>query len=304
VRLRKTLIAVIFAATALMTAGAYAQRVQEWDETFEARERVRINTISGDVEIVKGGADKILVHIRSSYRPADSFEPKMRERRNAVYLEEEMYGSNRGNAVWTITVPEGTIIDFKTASGDMRIADMKGAFSASSASGDFYIEKCSGEFDFNTASGDIELVNCTGYFDASTASGDIDIDDCQGEFDVNTASGDVEGIEVTFTDESRFNTASGSVEIVLAQTVEHDLEISTASGRVILDYNGHPMKGHYEFISKHRNGRVSAPFDFDEEHVERFRRWGDRYVRQTYTKDSDTPYIELSTASGKVSLHE
>jgi len=88
----------------------------------------------------------------------------------------------------------------------------------------------------------------------------------------------------------------------LAQTSEFDLDVSTASGRATLDYDGNPIKGFFEMVSKDRRGRIKCPFDFEDE--ERFDRWGDTYVRKTFTREGNEPRITIQTASGRATLIE
>ena len=140
-------------------------------KTYPAKERIRINTISGDCVVHGEDVDEITVTVEDSYRPRDSFEPRFSERGNVLKLNEEMFGSNSGSSRWTLTVPANTEIKFTTASGD---------FIAFGLTGDVVV---------NTASGDIELTECTGECDMNTASGDIEVRDCGGEMDLKSASG-------------------------------------------------------------------------------------------------------------------
>ena len=252
--------------------------------TFDAKERIKVSTVSGDLIIKRGGSNEIKVEVNNEYSPRDSFEPQMRESGKTLKLTERIYGSNSGSSTWTVTVPDGIEIDFSSASGDMSVSDMTGEFTGSTASGDF-------EFD-----------QCRGVWEISTASGDFDFTDCEGEFEISTASGDIDGTDVVIESESSFSTASGRVNVRLAKSSEYDLRLGTASGRATLDYGGNAIKGTFEFVAKVRGGRISAPYDFDDEDT--FRKWGDRYVRKTFTKGSDDPLITIETASGKVALKE
>lgn len=270
--------------------------------SFDGIEVIRINTISGDCIVRKSATDQVEVEVIWSYRPRDSFEPKFRERGKVLRLNEDMYGSNSGRSTWTLTVPDGIEIRFSTASGDMELVGLSGEFSAETASGDIQAEDCKGEFDLSSASGDVDLIGCEGMFHVSTASGDIETSSCQGEFELSTASGTVEADGVVINEASSFSTASGRVRVTLAETSEYDLRVSTASGRATLDYGGNPVKGYFEFTSRDRNGRIVSPFDFDDE--ESFRRWGDRYVRKWFTRETDSPQIFIETASGKAVLRE
>ncbi|UCD64932.1 MAG: DUF4097 family beta strand repeat protein, partial [Candidatus Zixiibacteriota bacterium] len=257
------LLLLVVMAVLLLVLSAQAGSKKELVKNFEAKEYVKVSTVSGDCIIRKGEPGKITVEVNSSVRPSDAFEPKFRERSNSLVLEEEMYGSCYGESEWILTVPEGTRVKFSTASGDLLVEDMKGDFEASTASGDAEIVNCRGEFEFSTASGDVEMTGCSGDFHLETASGEIDFDDCQGYFNVSTASGDIEAVNVTLEGRSAFSTASGTSRVVVAASPEHDLKVSTASGRAILDYNGNTLTGRFELIAKERSGDIDAPFDFD-----------------------------------------
>lgn len=244
--------------------------------------------------------------------------------------------SMSGDVSWTLTVPADTEIEFSTASGDIVASGLTKSIEASTASGDIKLENIKADVDISTASGDADLVNLDGDIEISTASGDIDIKEAEGEIELATASGDIdaEGIRgeidlgaasgdisisdsrgtfdigcasgdidvkgVTIEGASEFSAASGDVKVSLAETCKYDLELSTASGDVLLDYNGNDIKGFFEFTAHKRRGKIVCPFDFDEE--EEFEEHGETYVRKSFSRGGDTPEIDLSTASGKAVL--
>lgn len=304
----------------VLSMSALAARKEVVEKTFDVKESVRINTVSGDCIIKQGDVDKIHVHLIHTYRPSGSFEPEFEERGKVLRLSENHYESNSGSSVWTITVPADTRIRFSTASGDFEADGLKGNLDAETASGDMLMENCTGRFDFETASGsilvencegefefssasgDISIENCNGTFELESASGNVEIEDCEGEFEASVASGDVEAEGVVITAASSFETASGDVDVVLGASSEYDLVLSTASGSATLDYDGHPINGSFEFEAGGRRGRIVAPFDFDKE--EEFERWGEDYVRKSFKHGSDGPLIAIETASGKARLIE
>lgn len=248
----------------------------------------------------------------------------------------ERHHYTSGEIIWTLTVPADTEIEFSTASGDIIASGLTKSIEASTASGDIVLEDMKADVDISTASGDADLVNLNGDIEISTASGDItiknsggdielstasgdikaagvsgevdlgaasgdiSISDSKGTFDVGCASGDIEVKGVTIKGESEFSVASGSVEVSLAETCEYDLELSSASGNVTLDYNGNDVKGFFEFTAHKRRGKISCPFDFDKE--EEFEEGDETYVRKSFSRGGSTPEIELSTASGKAVL--
>lgn len=267
-----------------MSFSAYSGNTGETTRTFDKKESVVLNTIAGDCIIKKGDNDKVEVAVLNKYSPRDSFEPIFRERDHELRLEEKLYGSNSGGCTWIITVPDGTEIDFSSASGGMTISNY------------------SGEIHTSTASGGFELVNCTGYFDMNTASGDYEIENCRGEFNINTASGDIDAYGIIITDKSNFGSASGDVKVHLGATAEYDLSVGSASGRATLDYNGNPLKGFFEFTCKKRGGRVDSPVDFDEEGT--FRKHGELYMLKSFAVEGENPFIAIGTSSGRATLKE
>lgn len=277
-------------------------KTREISKTFDAKEYVKINTVSGDCTIREGEPGKITVNVFSAVRPYENFEPEFSERTNSLVLKENMYGSCSGESRWEVTVPKGTRVKFSTASGNFTVEDMDGDFRAETASGDIEVHRCTGEFNISTASGDMAFTYSQGEIELSTASGEIEMQDCRGFFTVSTASGDIDATGVTLDGSSSFTTASGAAQVVVASTPEYNLKVSTASGRATLDYNGNALKGNFEMIAKVRSGRIDCPFDFD--NVEHFRRWGDEYVSKSFTRDTDSPDILVTTASGKATLRD
>lgn len=296
------LILVSFLAVIFLSVNAYPDKDLELSETYDNIDRIKIKTVAGDCIISKGEGKTVTLEVVNSYRPRDSFEPRARVSGNTLRLTESIHGSNSGSSTWTLTVPDGIEIEFSTASGNMSVTGLDGYFGASTASGDVDFENCSGEWDISTASGEITVDNCQGEFSLSSASGDIMVDNCRGEFNVSTASGSVEAEGVVLNDESSFSTASGEVDVALGKSAEYDINVGSASGSAVLDFGGHPIQGLIEMESKIRSGRIDCPFDFDDE--ETFRRGGDKYIRKTVTKGSDTPSIRIGTSSGRAVLRE
>ncbi|UCE06332.1 MAG: DUF4097 family beta strand repeat protein [bacterium] len=301
----KKLLNVSFLITFLASAifvNLSATEKQEITKTFDKKESIDMRFVSGDCHVKRGADDKIHVHLVYRINPPDAFEPVFQEKGDKLVLKERFHDSSSGSSTWTLTVPNGIEIQFKSASGDFEIADLKCEIKVSTASGDVSIENSDGEFDVNTASGDVTIDNSKGEFDINTASGEIDVNSGSGEYSLNTASGDIDGKEVLVEEESSFSAASGDVYIALAKSPAYDLKLSSASGDAILNFNGNPIQGYFELTSKVRSGRIKSPFKFDNE--EEFYRNDQLYVKKSFTKDKDTPIIRISTASGKAELRE
>ncbi len=296
----------------------FAQDQKEIHKTFEAKNKVRIETVSGDCTIRSGDRNEIKVDVLYSVHPEDAFEADIQERSDEIKIKERWHGRSSGKVTWTITVPKGTDIRFSTASGDLSIDGIENEIEASTASGDITITNSQGKLEISTASGDVEVFDTTGEFDLSTASGDVKafdvsgeieistasgdirVKNSRGEFDLSCASGDIEVSGITLEDESSFSTASGDIEVGLAESLKYDLECSAASGDVELDYNGNEIKGFFEFTTKKHSGNIRSPLDFDTE--EEYERGGRTYVKKSFSIGGSKPRILLSSSSGDVVL--
>ena len=285
-------------------AMAQGKKVQE---TFKGVERIQVRTVSGDCIVKKGSSNRIDVDLFYDVEPEGAFDHEMELRGTTLRIRERWHGSStHGIVTWTLSVPEEVEIEFSTASGELEIRNVSGDFEASTASGDILVENSKGEFEFNTASGEITMDECEGEFDLSTASGDIEGRLLKGMFEMSTASGDIDVRQSEGTFE--LSCASGSVEatdivvddVILGKTAEYDLELSSASGRVVLDYNGNALKGYFEFTARKDRGRIMSPFKFDNE--EEFERNDYTYVRKSFTKNGGSPRVTLRAASGRVTL--
>ena len=311
---------VVVAAVILLTAGSLtlAARENEVHKEFDGVKSVRLRTVSGDCIVKTHRSDKVVVDLFYDVDPEGAFDYEMDERRGRLVIKERWKGSSSGDVNWALTVPEGVDVEFTTASGDLEVTGPVGEVEASTASGDIELDNANGDIEVSTASGDVTIIGGDGELKVSTASGDvnaekiagdaristasgeIEISDSKGIFELSCASGEITAEDIVVEGSSTFSTASGSVKVILAETAEYDLSLSAASGDVTLDYNGNPVKGYFEFKSRKRRGRITCPFDFDEE--EEYERWDQTYVWKWFSKGGDEPEISLSTASGKITL--
>jgi len=287
---------------ALWPKYVFADPDREITKKFDSKERVEIKTLSADCLIKKGNSTEIILEAVSDYYPQAAAELKIKDRDKVLYLTEIVYGSIDGSAIWTLSVPDGIEIDFKSTSGGLEIFDLQGDFSANTASGGYKLLSCQGRFDFSTASGDYEVDNCEGKFDIHSASGNLHIDNCKGRFDASSASGNVRAGNLTITDRSSFGSASGNAEVVLGETPQFDLSVGSASGDAMLDCAGHQLKGYFEISARRRGGRIKASVDFDE--TEEITKNDQVYTVKSFTKGDRYPKISVGTSTGKAEFIE
>lgn len=76
------------------------------------------------------------------------------------------------NGALRLQLPEGSKVDVKTASGDVRVHDLKSDVSVVTASGDIAVKQARSLY-VQSVSGDIELHDISGTVDAKTTSGEL-----------------------------------------------------------------------------------------------------------------------------------
>lgn len=258
------------------------------DETaweFDNIKLIKVKTLSGDCVIEKADDGEVSVNVVNRYNPRKACKTSIWNDDETLEITEEITGTGSGRStVWTLRVPDDIEVEFFSTSGGVSISNVKGKFSG------------------NTASGSFKFVNCGGEFEFSTASGDYDIRDCSGMFKIASASGDIEAVGLELDANSTLASASGSVNVKMGKTPEHDLNIGSASGKAILDYGGNPLVGYFEFEANARTGDIESPVDFDDE--ETFYKNDQRYVRKWFAVGDNGPDITIGTGSGRAVLRK
>jgi len=335
-KIMKNLKTSLFIVSLLLSLSIVTYAQKEINKTFDAKEILKMSTVSGDCTIKKGTSDKIIINLIYTYSD-DCFEYIFKEKENYLSVEEDFHGNNcKGKSEWTITIPANISVKFNSASGDLIINNVDNNLSANTASGDIEIKNIGKEVDINTASGNIKLENINGDSEISSASGDITARDCKdglkvstasgsiyatnvigeieltsasgnielngakGKFSAKAASGNVKAENIELSGESNFSSASGDVEVILSETTTYDLKLSSASGNSVLDFNGNEIKGFFEFSARVDKGKIISPIKFDKEEI--IEKHGKDYHLKSFTKGEDSPIVKIKTASGKAEL--
>lgn len=310
------ILAALFIATAV-----YGQKTI--NKTFDGIEDIRISIASGNAIIKKGTGQQVKITVEYTYDD-DEYEPTFDQDGSRLRIKEEFERrgrwNNRGRSEWTLEIPDGLTMDLNTGSGNIEISgleieleansgsgnleiqDINGHSRLSTGSGNIYVETLQGELRANTGSGNIRVRSANGDTDLNTGSGNIRIADSEGGMSVNTGSGGIDATGVAITDNSRFSTGSGSIEVVLSAELNSDISLSTGSGSATLDFNGQPIAGRFTMEASSKNG-ISAPFRFDKEYEEDGRSgWrgrNKRYVKEATVGSKDIR-IDMSSGSGSV----
>ncbi len=287
-------------------------------ETFTGIEKISISTSSSDCILKKGASDAVQVDLEHNY--SGSYDPDIYKEGNRLVIKErfERNSSVRGSGTWTLTIPDDLDIRFNSGSGSLEASDLNFELDMNTGSGYIELSAVKGELKFNTGSGDITLSKVDGEFDANTGSGSFKVTDAKGDLrfntgsgnvrlrdviasvSANTGSGNVNAVNMSLTGRSSFNTGSGDAIVTLNTSLKHDINVNSGSGDAEVDFSGNVISGLVEMKANKKNGRISAPFDFDEvEEIDQGSgRWNQTVVKKTAKLGSEDIRIRISTGSG------
>jgi hypothetical protein len=309
----------LFTTSSPSAGGAGGQSHQlEISRQLPAEARLAVELVSADCVIESAAGSVIRLEVLHSYGE-DRYQVDARERNGELQLRERfLRGSARGSATWRITVPPATEVLFSSASGDLESRGDYLALDASSAAGHISVQGLTGRILINTASADlrlrevagqlflttvsgrVEISGFNGRLDLRTVSGDVELEGLAGEIAVVTTSGSIDVSELDLSGECSFNSASGDIDVKLAETPVFDLSLTSASGKVELDLNGNDMAGTYVFSALEHAGRIESPVGFNRQEV--FVHAGQTYVRSSFTRGPALPTVTLATAAGSAKL--
>lgn len=219
----------VAAALIPLALGASAVAAQDsdtfrWTGTLAEGRTVFLHNVNGEVRIEAGSGNAVEVRGNKSWRRGDPERVRIEARSNArgdVVIcamwrdrdscdEDGISGSGRRNDSWNdrndvkvefvVVVPAYAHVDVNTVNGDVEVKELRGTVKA------------------NTVNGDVEAASSGGPVEARTVNGSI------------TARGQISstGLE--------YSTVNGSIELVLPQNSNADVDLSTVNGRVTSDF--------------------------------------------------------------------
>lgn len=143
---------------------------------------------------------------------------------------------------YDITAPTGTALNLHSASGDIVVHQVGRYLSASSSSGDLRVHGISGPVELSTASGAIELEQTgQGEVKAKSGSGDINIHGLNGSLTARDGSGDINA-DGRLVGGGNLADGSGDIKLHLPADARFNLEASTGSGDIHVNYPGAPRQ--------------------------------------------------------------
>jgi hypothetical protein len=251
-----------------------------FNSTYAAIDTVQISGHNSDF-IVSGGTDDSISIFLTYTNDPEIWEYGIDEGENYMLIREGFTVSGNtptptSDALWEITLPGGTEIIFLASSAQLSILD------------------------------------CEGQFDIHAASGDIRIDNSNGTFEVGTASGEIGAYNITLGDSSSFISASGDVNVGLSGGQDYILKLHATSGNAVLDFNGNPVLGYFEFSARADDGRIISPYAFDHEEIYQDVAWVYRndddfnrmydYHRKSFMRSGSVSKHYISTVVGTAEL--
>ncbi len=299
---RTKIIISLFVFLSLMVSTALLAAPEEkLDKTFSKKDEIRFKLVLGDCHLKRSSDGRIHVHLVYSYEPDMSYEPRMEERRDTLYLEEKMHGNNpKGYSTWMVEVPDDIEIDFKSATGNLVVEGLNIEIDGSTGTGDIDLIQVEGEYDLSTGTGDVYASDSEGEFELSSGTGNVKIKNCKGNFETSSGTGDVSAEGLTIDLDGEFSSGTSDVEVSFPDGTDFELRISSGTDDAILNMNGKQIKGYFEFTCQERRGRIVCPVKFDKE--EEYRKNDQTYLRKSFTQGKDIPKVYIKTGTGTAKL--
>jgi len=212
-----------------------------------------VSTGSGHIKVTAGSDSQITVraHVHAGWKSGSDIDnrirrivanPPIQQSGNTVRIGEtndrELY--NNISIDYEITAPSSVALNLRSGSGDVDVEHLGRFVSATSGSGSVRAHGIHGPADLHSGSGDIELQQeAAGEVKAATGSGSIRIEGLNGALTARTGSGDIEA-KGRLTGAARLSSGSGSVRLNLAPDAHFNLEGSTGSGSIRVNFPNAP----------------------------------------------------------------
>jgi DUF4097 and DUF4098 domain-containing protein YvlB len=229
------------------------------DYTFDTPQPVdlRIRATSGTVTVAAADTETSTVEVTAVDDAARELAEKTAVRLDGNRLTVEMperlagFSLRRRRIDITITVPTGSSLSSRSASGEITATGRLATATVHTASGEVSLEKVDGDAEVHCASGDITIGSAratkvhsasgrvrvdhaAGDVEVHSASGRVRIGVAEGSVNAKTASGDIT-VEDARSGVLSLNAASGDLHIGVRAGVTAHLDVSSVSGRIRSD---------------------------------------------------------------------
>lgn len=270
-----------------------------------------LSNVGGNIQVSSGADGRIEVDAlkhawapnagQAKQRLADAtIETYATANRVELRIEQGQRRDGRGIDVeFNVKVPSDTAVDLRTVAGDIRVANIKGEVRVQSINGNLSLEGTARVAAVKTVSGGITLNNAgaEAQLSLSTINGDLLIQTLNTrELDINTVNGDVR-ISGWSGDRAQIRTLDGDLDLQTGLVKGGRYEIESHSGDVNMVLAEQPG---FELEASTFSGRIRIDFPVKSEGPIREEGRGPRLVRGTYGDASSS--LRLRTFSGNLTV--
>jgi hypothetical protein len=250
------------------TAAFAADRQFERTLTVTAQPDLYVSTGSGNINIHPGSDSQIHIvgHIHVGWAMFGDMQgrvdsivgnPPIVQNGNSIRIGESNDHDLFKNLSidYDITAPASVALNLHSGSGDITVDHLGRYLSASSGSGDVRAHGVNGPAELGTGSGDIELDETgAGDIKAKTGSGNIKIRGLNGGLMARSGSGDIQA-DGHLTGAANLSSGSGGIRMHLTPDAHFNLEASTGSGDIHVNFPGAPQQ------DDHSRHHMTAPIN-------------------------------------------
>jgi DUF4097 and DUF4098 domain-containing protein YvlB len=215
-----------------------------------------VSTGSGDITIHAGSDNQIRVvgHVHAGWAIFGDVQARIQRILNNPPIVQDGNSIRVGESNdhdlfnnisidYDISVPAAVALNLHSGSGDIVVEHVGRYLSASSGSGNVRAHGINGPAELGTGSGDIELEQSgPGDVKAKTGSGTIKIHGLNGSLTARSGSGDIQA-DGRLAGPANLASGSGTIKLHLTPDAHFNLEASTGSGDIHVNFPGAPEQG-------------------------------------------------------------
>lgn len=246
----------------------------------EENPHVEVRTASGRLHVVAGDAGVVLVTLSNDASDAEEriaqVECRLSGNRLLIDTRAQRSGGlratlarlrelSREDVDVELSVPEGTTVVMRTASGNVETLCPLSTLEVHSASGDTRADVVTEGLRVETASGDVRVRRVDGRTDVKGVSGDVTLEEVSGPLEVRTVSGDVD-VTCASALSANLQSVSGDVRVAVRRGLLLDIDAQSVSGDMASEI---PLDGSPGTASSEESVRVKVRSVSGDVHVGR-----------------------------------
>lgn len=235
--------AILAALVLLVVGGAFVlwatvvDRSETSTSTVAAPQRLRIDSVGGDVTVTRSDGDRVSLERRLAWSVS---RPKLTERTSGGTLElgAECAGPrvffNRCRVSYTVRVPASVALEIHSGSGRVEVRDTTGDLTVRTNSGDVEVSGVSGAVNVETGSGRLAATGLGGDAVLRTGSGELTArwTTAPRSVKARTRSGDLTLAVPRDQYEVRGDTGDADIDVPSTAGAPRVIEVSAGSGDI------------------------------------------------------------------------